>query len=116
MFIAKPGSSIASAARVRWGAVHSVSSQGRAQDSYMATYTYKPEVLTALAGHGLIPTRVTVPLQLRAALNDLYRYELRELRDRLARREFPRQEYAGRVIELRKRYPLMSLPVEHWTL
>jgi hypothetical protein len=79
------------------------------------TYQYKTCVLEALARHGLVPTATTSPERLRECLNDLYRYELRRLRDRLARREFPRGEYAARVVELRKRYPLMSMPPQFWT-
>jgi hypothetical protein len=79
------------------------------------TYTYKAHVLEALARHGFIPKPTTSPERLREFLNDLYRYELRRLRDRLVRREFLRSEYSTRVIELRRRYHLMSLPPQLWT-
>jgi hypothetical protein len=79
-------------------------------------YGYKAQVLEALAGHGLVPKPTTSPERLREFLNDLYRYELRRLRERLARREFPRSEYSARVIEVRKRYWLMSIPPQFWTL
>ena len=46
-------------------------------------WTYPPEFLEALAGHGLAPTAATPPALLRAAVNDLYRHELRTARDRL---------------------------------
>lgn len=78
-------------------------------------YTYTPEVLIALGRHGLVPKPHTSPERLREFLNDFYRYDLRRLRARLLRREFPRSEYASRVIALRGRYPLMSLPVGRWT-
>jgi hypothetical protein len=51
----------------------------------------------------------------RAALNDLYRYELRVLRARLLRGEFPRASYYARVVEIRKRYRIMSVPLAEWT-
>jgi hypothetical protein len=79
------------------------------------TYAYKPYVLESLGYHGVIPKPTTTPALLREFLNDLYRYELRQLRDRYMRREFSKLEYHERVIEVRKRYPLMSLPVELWT-
>jgi len=80
-----------------------------------AIYVYKPDVLDALAQHGLVPKSTTPPERLRDFINDVYRYELRRLRDRLVRREFPRREYSARVIDLRKRYGLTSLPVRFWT-
>ena len=41
-------------------------------------------------------------------LNDLYRYELRRLRDRLVRREIAKPDYYAHVVEVRRRYPLLS--------
>ena len=81
----------------------------------MNTHVYKPFVLESLGHHGLIPKPTTTPALLRGFLNDLYRYELRQLRDRYLRREFAKLEYHARVVEVRKRYPLMSYPVEFWT-
>lgn len=80
------------------------------------TFRYRPEVLDALAGHGLVPKADTPPGTLRAAVNGLYRYEIRRLRRRLLGGEFPKSEYIGRVIELRRRYYLLSIPVEQWTV
>ncbi len=79
-------------------------------------YVYDPRVLEALAGHGLKPLPTTPPQQLRDAVRDLYKYEIRRLRSDLLARRFARQDYAGRVVELRRRYPLLSLPVEYWTV
>jgi hypothetical protein len=72
-------------------------------------------VRASLITHGLAPRLETPPARVREFLNDLYRYELRRLRDRLVRGEFPRGEYLDRVVALRRRYPLMSLPVPFWT-
>jgi hypothetical protein len=47
-------------------------------------------------------------------VNDLYRYELRSLRDRLLRREICKTDYYGRVVEVRKRYPVLSLKPWQW--
>ncbi|HTI50065.1 MAG TPA: hypothetical protein VL475_03910 [Planctomycetaceae bacterium] len=77
-------------------------------------YTYRQDVLEGLASHGLIPRADTPPNQLRDAVRDLYRYEIRVLRDRLIAGEFPKHEYAGRVILLRQRYWLLSVPLPLW--
>ena len=79
-------------------------------------YTYHERVLDGLAGHGLIPTAETSPQQLRDALRDLYKYEIRRLRDRLIAGEFPKSEYAGHVVALRRRYWLLSVPPELWVV
>jgi hypothetical protein len=79
------------------------------------TYRYRAEVLAQLRAHGVIPTPTTPPELVREFLNDLYRYELRRLRDRLIRREIPKPSYFGLVVELRNRYPLLSLHVRYWT-
>jgi hypothetical protein len=77
-------------------------------------FRYRADVLAGLARHGVRPRDTTPPARVRDHLNDLYRYELRQLRDRLLRGEVRKEDYSGLVIELRKRYPLLSLPVEFW--
>jgi len=79
-------------------------------------FTYHQQVLETLSAHGLIPTSETSPQQLRDALRDLYKYEIRRLRDRLLAREFPKRDYAGLVAGLRRRYWLLSIPTELWTV
>jgi hypothetical protein len=79
-------------------------------------YTYHERVLEGLAGHGLIPTAETSPQQVRDALRDLYKYEIRRLRDRLIAGQFPKSEYAGHVVALRQRYWLLSVPPELWVV
>jgi hypothetical protein len=76
---------------------------------------YKPEILEELARHGLRPTPATRPEKLREQINDLYRYEIRKLRDRCRAGEFPTTELAAHVIELRKRYVLLSIPIQQWS-
>ena len=73
------------------------------------TYRYRPEVLEQLSRHGVQPTANTRPEVVHDFVNDLYRYELRRLRDRLVRREIPKVGYYDRVVELRRKYPLVSL-------
>ena len=68
----------------------------------------------ALAGHGLTPHADTSLALLREQINDLYRVEIRKLRDQCRAGEFPTTELAPRVVELRKRYLLLSLPIERW--
>ena len=49
----------------------------------LACMTYHQQVLDTLAAHGLVPTSGTSPQQLRDALRELFKYEIRRLRDRL---------------------------------
>jgi hypothetical protein len=79
-------------------------------------FHYRPDILVQLAAHGLRPGPSTRPGFVFQCLNDLYRYELRALRDRVRRREFPQREYFGRVVALRRRYPLVSAHPSTWTL
>lgn len=79
------------------------------------TYRYRPEILADLVKHGVIPRPTTAPGFVRAFLNEIYRYELRLLRDRLLRREFPKDAYFEKVVEVRNRYRLMALPLAEWT-
>lgn len=72
-------------------------------------------MLDQLSAHGLKPTPRTTPETLRGAINDLYRYEIRQLRDRCRAGEFSTRELPVRVVELRKRYALLSIPLQHWT-
>jgi len=77
-------------------------------------YRYHPWVLEALAVHGARPTAATAPELVRDFVNDLYRYELRRLRAELLAGAFPKPEYFGRVVALRRRYPLLSLKPRQW--
>ena len=79
-------------------------------------FVYRPEVVEALFAHGLRPGPDTDPAFVREALSGLYRHEIRRLRARLLRGEFPKREYAGRVDALRRRYVLLKVPVTLWTL
>ena len=77
-------------------------------------FEYAPEALAILAEHGLRPGPSTPPRVVRGALSDLYRYEIRRLKRRLLAGEFPKDRYLDLVIELRKHYWLLSVPVERW--
>ena len=78
-------------------------------------YRYRPDVLNALEAHGVRPTPATPPELVHEFVNDLYRFELRRLRERQVRGEIPKHEYSHHVIALRKQYLLVSLPLRHWT-
>lgn len=77
-------------------------------------YRYRPEVLEQLASHGVCPTETTPPELVHDFVTDLYRYELRRLRDHLLRKEIPKPQYYARVVEVRRRYPLLSRKPWQW--
>ena len=57
----------------------------------------------------------TPPTTARGVVNDIYRYELRLLRDRYLVGEFSKKEYYDKVVEVRNRYPVMGVLTRHWT-
>lgn len=75
---------------------------------------FDPFVLAALAGHGLRPRADTPVAVLRAHVNDLYRFEIRQLRGRLLTGRVLKADYADAVRALRGRYLLLSLPADRW--
>jgi hypothetical protein len=79
------------------------------------TYIYHPKILEELARHGLRPLPSTAPQALRDAVRDLYRYEIKRLRSRLLAGQIAKKDYAGHVIALRTRYPILSVPPDLWT-
>lgn len=68
-----------------------------------------------LAGHGLCPHANTPPAVVRGALSDLYRFEIRRLKRRLLAGDILKDRYIEHVIDLRRQYWLLSIPVERWT-
>lgn len=72
-------------------------------------FSYRADVLELLLVHGVRPTAQTRPELVRDYVRDLYKYEIRILRRRYLRQEFPKSEYAGRVDDLRRRYPVLAL-------
>jgi hypothetical protein len=77
-------------------------------------FTYREDILAQLAVHGVRPTPATAPEIVHEFVGDLYRYELRKLRDRLLRKEFPKHEYYGRVAALRNQYRVLALKPREW--
>ena len=72
-------------------------------------FVYRRDVLEYLIRHGVCPTEHTPPGLVRDFVRDLYKYEIRCLRERYLKREFPKLEYAERVDALRRRYPVLAL-------
>jgi len=77
-------------------------------------YRYRAEVLEQLWRHGVHPTDRTRPQLVHDFVSDLYRYELRTLRERLVRGEFPKPEYYDRVVQVRNRYRLLAMRPDEW--
>jgi hypothetical protein len=77
-------------------------------------YRYQPVILEELARFGVFPTENTPPALVHEFINDLYRFELRRLRERLTAGQIPKDDYAAHVIDLRRRYPLVSIRASLW--
>ena len=77
-------------------------------------FRYRADILAALREHGVAPTGGSRPELIHEFVSDLYRFEIRRLRDRLLAREFPKKEYASRVIGLRNRYRVISIRANDW--
>lgn len=77
-------------------------------------YHYRQEVLNELWRHGVQPRETTPPELVRGYVNDLYRYELRKLRDRLLVGEIPRAAYYDVVQRTRNRYRVLALKAPQW--
>jgi hypothetical protein len=79
-------------------------------------YRYQAVILEELARFGVFPTEETPPSLVHEFINDLYRFELRRLRERLVSGEIPKADYTSRVVDLRRRYPLVSIRASLWLL
>jgi len=71
-------------------------------------------VLEQLWRHGVQPKADTPPQLVRDYVRDLYRYEIRRLRERYLNREFTKPEYSQRVDQLRRSYPVLALRAWEW--
>lgn len=78
-------------------------------------FRYRDIVLDELARHGVTPSHNTPPDLVREFINDLYVIEIRALRDQVRAGVIRKQDLASRVKELRKRYFLLSVPIQDWT-
>jgi hypothetical protein len=77
-------------------------------------FRYRADVLAQLWRHGVQPTAHTPPDLVRDYVRDLYKYEIRRLRERYVRGEFPKAEYSTRVDALRRQYPVLGLHARQW--
>ena len=78
------------------------------------TWSYPPELADALMRLGLSPRPHTPPRLVRDALNDLYRYEIRRLREVFRAGGSAKPNYVDRVIDLRKKYWPLSMQADIW--
>jgi hypothetical protein len=78
------------------------------------TWSYPPELMDVLLAFGLKPLPRTPPAVVRAALNDLYRFEIRRLRQRMVDGKVEKASYADEVVVLRKKYWPLSLQPGAW--
>ena len=79
-------------------------------------FHYRPQIFDELQRHGVRPTPATPPELVHEFVNDLYRFELRRLKTRQVRGEIKKQDYAAHVVALRKKYILVSVPVQRWAI
>ncbi len=77
-------------------------------------WTYPPEILETLARLGFAPGPASSPALVRTAVNDLYRVELRRLRDRARRGEVAKADHREAVVALRRKYWPLTLPLAAW--
>lgn len=77
-------------------------------------FKYRETVLNELARHGVIPRDDTPPELAHQFVTDLHLLEIRKLKQQMLAGKIPKHEYAKTVEALRKRYPVLSLPVRFW--
>ncbi|HUF17674.1 MAG TPA: hypothetical protein VMS12_06500 [Thermoanaerobaculia bacterium] len=82
---------------------------------------YRQEVLERLAGFAVFPRPYTDPVLARDFLKALHTMEIRTIRVEQQKAEragdrSTRAEYRDKVIALRKKYEILSIPVEWWVV
>jgi len=82
----------------------------------LVEFRYRPDILAQLLTHGVRPAPGTRPALVFRFLNDLYRYELRRLKGARVSGRIAAANYAQSVLALRRQYPLVSVPVQQWTI
>ena len=80
------------------------------------SYIYHSQVLEQLALHGVTPTPTTRPELVHEFVSDLYRFELRQLRQRQVEGQVDKRDYAAHVVVLRRKYILISVSIVRWTV
>lgn len=74
----------------------------------------RPEVLDQLTRHGIRPGSDASLDRVRTFVRDLYNFELRRQRDRVRAGQLSKDELVEEVIELRRKYWVLSLPLDEW--
>jgi hypothetical protein len=77
-------------------------------------FKYRDAVLNELARHGINPREDTPPELVHEFVTDLHLFEIRKLKQQMLAGKIPKHDYARTVEELRKRYPVLSLPARLW--
>jgi len=77
-------------------------------------FAWDPDMLDALASLGVRPASRTPPTLVKEYVSQLYRYELRRLRDRLVGGHIAKSDYKGLIIGLRPRYWMLPIPAARW--
>lgn len=75
---------------------------------------YPDDLRAALEDHGVSPRDGTSPTVVRAFLNDLYRFEIRRLKERHLAGQVAKADYVPHVVLLRKKYVALSLTPDQW--
>jgi hypothetical protein len=79
-------------------------------------FHYRADVIEHLWRHGIHPTPHTPPELVRDFVRDLYKYEIRRLRQQMIDNRFPKGEYVVRVESLRRAYTVLSLLPQQFLL
>jgi N-carbamoylputrescine amidase len=77
-------------------------------------WSYPDDLVAGLERLGVRPTAATPPSLVREFVNDLYRWELRRLRDELRAGRVEKASYHARVVALRRQYWVLTLPPKAW--
>jgi hypothetical protein len=77
-------------------------------------FRYRRDVLDVVWRHGIMPTEQTPPELARGYVRDLYKYEIRRLRERYLRKEFSKAQYSLLVEALRNQYAVLALVPRQW--
>jgi hypothetical protein len=78
-------------------------------------FKYREMVIHHLLSHGIRPDATTPPELVRDFINGLYLYEIRKLKSHLQNGLIAQKDYAGAVLSLRNRYPVLGIPLQFWT-
>lgn len=77
-------------------------------------YRYRQDILDAVWRHGIMPTERTPPELARGYVRELYKYEIRRLRERYLKKQFAKREYSALVDALRRQYGVLALVPRQW--